>query len=85
LNDYPESVKGDEYKLKTIKAYYQFSKLSVVEKQIERFEKVITEYQDFADRYPESSLLKDAQAYSNLSKNHIKEIQNEQIKTSAQF
>ncbi|MGG9971592.1 outer membrane protein assembly factor BamD [Ferruginibacter sp. SUN002] len=81
LNDYPESSKGDEYKLKTIKSYYHFSKLSITEKQIERFEKVISEYQDFADRYPESSLLKEAEEYSNLSKNYIKEIQNEQAKT----
>lgn len=82
LNDYPESLKGDEYKLKTIKSYYEFSKLSIVEKQIERYEKVIAEYQDFVDRYPESKLLKEAEEYNNLSKNHIKEIQNEQTKTS---
>lgn len=79
LNNYPESTKGDEYKLRTIKAYYKFAKMSIVEKQIERFEKVITEYQDFLDRYPESKLLKDAESYSNLSINNIKEIKNEQI------
>lgn len=85
LNNYPESVKGDEYKLKTIKAYYQFSKLSITDKQIERFEKVISEYQDFADRYPESKLLKEAEEYNNLSKNYIKEIQNEQTKTTTKL
>ncbi|UEG48584.1 outer membrane protein assembly factor BamD [Ferruginibacter lapsinanis] len=85
LNNYPESLRGDEYKFKTIKAYYQFSKLSITEKQIERFEKVITEYQDFVDRYPESKLLKDAEEYNNLSKNYIKEIQNEQIKTTTKL
>jgi outer membrane protein assembly factor BamD len=83
LNNYPESTKGDEYKLKTVKAYYKFAKMSIVEKQIERYEKVITEYQDFLDRFPESKLLKDAENYSNLSLNHIKEIQNEQITSSA--
>lgn len=85
LNNYPESVRGDEYKLKTIKAYYQFSKLSITDKQIERFEKVISEYQDFADRYPESKLLKEAEEYNNLSKNYIKEIQNEQTKTTTKL
>ncbi|MBP6431008.1 MAG: outer membrane protein assembly factor BamD [Ferruginibacter sp.] len=83
LNNYPESTKGDEYKLKTVKAYYKFAKMSIVEKQIERYEKVVTEYQDFLDRFPESKLLKDAENYSNLSLNHIKEIQNEQITSSA--
>ena len=73
---------GEEYKLMVVKSYYRFAKLSVIEKQEERFEKVITEYQDFADRYPESKLLKDAEVYDNLSKNQIKEIKNEQITSS---
>lgn len=82
LNNYPESQKGDIYKLKTIKSWYKFAKLSLEEKQIERFEKVIAEYQDFADRYPESKLLKEAESYSNLSQNNIKAIKNEQITSS---
>ena len=82
LNNYPESAKGEEYKLMIVKSYYRFAKLSIVEKQTERYEKVITEYEDFADRYPESTLLKDAENYSNLSKNHIKEIKNEQVTSS---
>ncbi len=78
INNYPESVKGDEYKFMVIKSYYRFAKLSVAEKQQERFEKVTTEYLDFIDRYPESKLLKEAENYSNLSKNNIKELKNEQ-------
>ncbi len=83
LNNYPESVKGEEYKLMIVKSYYRFAKLSIPEKKGERFEKVISEYEDFADRYPESNLLKEAENYSNLSQNHIKEIQNEQNTSSA--
>lgn len=82
LNNYPESIKGDEYKLMAIKAYYNFAKLSVLEKQQERYEKVISEFNDFTDRYPESKLLKEALSYNNLSLNNIKAIQNEQIKTT---
>ena len=82
INNYPESVKGDEYKLKIVKAYYKFAKLSFVDKQIERYEKVISEYQDFADRYPESKLLKEAESYSNLSQNNIKAIKYEQTTSS---
>lgn len=44
-----------------VKSYYRFAKMSIFEKQEERFEKVITEYQDFADRYPDSKYLKDAE------------------------
>lgn len=83
INNYPESAKGEEYKLKTVKSYYKFAKLSIIDKQVERYEKVIDEYEDFVDRFPESKLLKDAENYSNLSKNHIKDIKNEQTQTSA--
>ena len=82
-NNYPESLKGEEYKLKTVKAYYKFAKLSYEDKQIERYEKVIAEYQDFGDRYPESKLLKEAESFSNLSKNNIKAIKYEQTQTAA--
>lgn len=82
LNNYPESTKGDEYKLMAIKSFYQFAKLSVAEKQIERYEKVVSEYNDFVDRFPDSKLTKEAQDYNNLSLNHIKELQNEQAKTT---
>jgi outer membrane protein assembly factor BamD len=85
LNSYPESPKGDEYKLNAIRAYYRFAKLSVIDKQVERFEKVVTEYQDFADRYPDSALLPEAKELSNLSQNNIKEIQYEQIKTTTKL
>lgn len=85
LNNYPESVKAEEYKLMVVKSYYRFAKLSVPEKQIERFEKVTTEYLDFVDRFPDSKLLKDAEDYSNLSKKNIKELTNEQTSSSAKL
>lgn len=83
LNKYPESATGEEYKLMVVKSYYRYAKMSVISRQEERFEKVISEYQDFVDRYPESKLLKEAAEYDVLSKNQIKEIKNEQITSSA--
>jgi len=85
LNNYPESKSGDIYKLNAIKSYYRFAKLSVVDKQVERFEKVTSEYEDFVDRFPESLLLAEAKELSNLSQNIIKEIQYEQIKTTTKL
>ncbi len=84
LNDYPEAAQGDEYKLMVVKSFYNFARLSVAEKQLDRYQKVTLEYNDFIDRYPESKLLKEAQYYNNLSLNYIKELQNEQTKTSAE-
>jgi outer membrane protein assembly factor BamD len=83
INTYPESEKGEEYMLMAVKSFYQFAKLSIADKQEERYQKVATEYFDFADRYPESKLLKEAEDYKNISLNNIKQIQNEQIKTPA--
>ena len=85
LNNYPESVKGDEYKLMVVRSYYRFAKLSIAEKQLERFEKVTAAYLDFADRFPDSKLLKQAEDYSILSKKNIKELTNEQTPSSAKL
>lgn len=83
LLNYPESLKGDQYMLMAVKSYYEYANMSVVTKQEERYGKVASEYYDFADRYPDSKLLKEAENYKNLSQNNIKKIQNEQIKTPA--
>ena len=78
LNHYPDSKKTDEYKLMIIRSYYEFANMSIDAKQKERYEKVVEEYYDFVDRFPDSKLLKDAEKYFNLSKNSLKVINNEQ-------
>jgi outer membrane protein assembly factor BamD len=83
MNNYPESTRGEDYKLLVVKSYYKFANQSIIDKQPERYEKVISEYDDFSDRYPESKLLKEAEGYKNLSQNHIKELKNEQNPSSA--
>jgi outer membrane protein assembly factor BamD len=72
INNYPDSPRSDEYKLMIIRSYYKYASLSIQEKQEERFVKVISEVQDFQDRYPESKLLKEAERYLTLSSNNIK-------------
>ncbi|HKZ64997.1 MAG TPA: outer membrane protein assembly factor BamD [Chitinophagaceae bacterium] len=83
LNGFPESEKADEYKLMIIKSYFRFAEMSIEEKKPERFEKVINECEDFVDRFPESKLRKEAEDYLNLSQTNIKNLRNEQVKTSA--
>jgi outer membrane protein assembly factor BamD len=83
LNTYPESIKADEYKLMIIKSYYRFAELSIEEKQVERYEQVINECNEFTDRFPDSKLKKEAEEFFNLSQTHIKKLNNEQIKTPA--
>lgn len=85
LNAYPESTRGAEYMLMVVKSYYRFAGLSISDKQIERYEKVISEYREFADRFPESQLLKEAADLSSQSENYIKKLRNEQNSPSAKL
>lgn len=82
MNTFPDSEKSDEYKLLVIKSYFQYASMSIEEKKQERFEQVITECNDFIDRFPESKLIKETERYLSLSQNNIKALQNEQTKTS---
>jgi outer membrane protein assembly factor BamD len=79
MNDFPDSQKSDAYKLQVIKSYYLFALNSIEDKKIARFEQVITECNDFMDRFPESGLKKEVENYQTLSKNNLKANNNEQI------
>lgn len=83
LNSYPESKRADEYKLMIIKSYFQYAQMSIEEKQKERFQKVVDEYYDFVDRFPESKLTKDAEKYFIQSSNNLKSNKNEQTNTKS--
>jgi outer membrane protein assembly factor BamD len=83
MNNYPESDKSDQYKLQVIKAYYQYAELSIDEKKEERFQQVITECNDFTDRFTDSKLAKEVEKYLTQSQNSIKNLKNEQNKKAA--
>lgn len=62
LRDYPDTKYGEEMSFLTIKAQYLYAKNSSELKQEERFNQAITYYQQFADSYPQSKYLKDAES-----------------------
>lgn len=82
IDNYPDSNKGDEYKLMVIKSYFLYANNSIEEKQVERYDKVVTECTDFMDRFPDSKLAKTVEYYRTESSNNIKN-KNEQIKKAA--
>jgi outer membrane protein assembly factor BamD len=82
INDFPDSQKSDEYKLMVIKSYFKFAELSVDERKVERYEQVLAECNDFVDRFPDSKLTKEVERYISLTNNNIKNLNNEQTKTS---
>src|SRR5271155_843033 len=59
LNSYPDSQKGDLYKIYVIRADFQFASLSIDEKKEDRFQQVVTDCNDFMDRFPDSKLSKE--------------------------
>lgn len=77
LNTYPESLKGDEYKLMIIKSYFRFAELSVDDKKEERYSQVMSECNEFSDRFPESKLKKEVDQFYTQSHNNIKILTNE--------
>lgn len=83
LNTFPESSKADEYKLMIIRSYYRYAELSIEEKKVERFEQVVTECNEFIDRFPESKLSKEVERFLTQSNNNLKILNNEQVKTPA--
>ncbi|HLX93681.1 MAG TPA: outer membrane protein assembly factor BamD [Puia sp.] len=83
LNSYPDSQKGDIYKLYVIRADYQFAALSIEERKEDRFQQVITDCNDFMDRFPDSKLSKEVQNYLTSSQNNIKNLKNEPVKKTS--
>jgi len=82
LNDYPETAKGDTYKMMAIKAFYKYTELSVEDKKPERYEQVIDECNEFMDRYPQSEFAKEVEKYLHLAQTNLKNVTNEQNKTA---
>jgi len=74
LNSYPDSELADEYKLMIIKSYYQFAEKSVPGKREERYKQVVTECNEFVDRFPDSKFMKEVERYLSLSQTNINAI-----------
>ncbi len=80
LLNFPDSEKGDLYKLMIIKSYFEYAKKSIPAKQLERYEQVLDECADFTDRYPDSELVSDVNKFKSQTENNLKNIKNEQNK-----
>src|ERR1700676_5565182 len=80
MNTYPDSQFSDEYKLYIIKSDYLYAMQSLEEKKKARLEQVLTDINDFNDRFPDSKLKKEVQGYQEITNNSIKQIDNEQTK-----
>ena len=87
MDDFPDSESGDTYAFSSIKSYYRYAEMSIVDKQEERFGQVISQVENFNVRFPDSKLLADANDYKTQSENNLKKLQiqnNEQTQATTQ-
>ncbi len=83
MNSYPDSPKSEDYKFLIIRADYQYALLSIESKEEDRLEQVVTQCNDFFDRFPDSKLKSSVQEYLNSSQTNIKSLKNEQVKKAS--
>lgn len=62
IRDYPDTQYREEAMFMIVKAHYEFSINSIIERQEERFQRVITAFNNLERRYPESEYLQEAGA-----------------------
>jgi outer membrane protein assembly factor BamD len=74
MNTYPDSQFSDEYKLYIIKSDYLYATKSMEEKKKARLEQVLTDINDFNDRFPDSKLKPEVQQYMDLTNSTLKQI-----------
>jgi outer membrane protein assembly factor BamD len=72
MTTYPDSQFSDEYKLYIIKSDYFYAIQSLEEKKKARLEQVLTDCNDFNDRFPDSKLKNEAKEYQDLASNSLK-------------
>ncbi len=61
LRDYPDTKYAEEMEFLTIRAQYKYAKMSTDFRQEERFGQAISFYDQFAEKYPQSKFLHEAQ------------------------
>jgi len=75
INQFPESPNADFYQYMVMRSLYEYAKVSIEEKQAERYVNSIAAYKDLKDAYPASKYVKDAERYHLLANNSLKKIQ----------
>jgi outer membrane protein assembly factor BamD len=73
-DNFPDSKKSDEYKFLMIKSYFKYAEMSYEEKQRERYEKVLTECNEFVERFTDSKHLENVNKYKTQTNNIIKNL-----------
>ncbi|HTE01852.1 MAG TPA: outer membrane protein assembly factor BamD [Mucilaginibacter sp.] len=74
MRDYPDTKYAEEMDFLTIRAQYLYAKHSNEYRQEDRFNQALSYEQQFAEKYPSSKFLKEAQSLKQDSEDGIKEV-----------
>jgi outer membrane protein assembly factor BamD len=78
-NNFPDSKYLEEAYYLVIDSEFKLAEQSIRSKQQERYNEVVTHYQEFLERYPESSFLRDAEKVYGQALEKIKSLKNQNI------
>lgn len=70
LRDYPYSKYREDFEFLILKSKYQMAKHSVAERMTDRYRDVVDEYFSFANNWPESKHLKEAETIYKIANKH---------------
>lgn len=70
---YPASAYGEQAAYLKVVAQHELAKESVEEKQRERYQETVNNYQTFIDAFPQSKNLRDAEQYYDAAQRYLKE------------
>jgi len=76
LRDYPDTKYAEEMEFLTVKAQYQYATHSNVFKQEDRYTQTVTYANQFADKYPQSKYMPEANSLKKDSEDGIKATKN---------
>lgn len=73
LKNYPYSKYREDFELLILKSKYQEARLSIQEKQAERYRDVVDEYYSYTNNYPDSKNRKEADNIFEITRKHVQE------------
>jgi len=71
MRDYPDTKYAEQMEFLSIQAQYLYAKNSFENRQVDRYNEAIAMYTEFAEKYPSSKFLKQAQALKKDSERNI--------------
>ena len=77
LVDFPDTNNAEYIRFMILKSTYWYAQQSVLEKQVERYQQVSTDFEVFKRKHSDSPLFKEAENLNEISKQRIKKIRNE--------